>query len=122
LSKRRRSDIAKLAAATRWKHRVDPRAVLMDIPRVAEVCRRHHIVELRAFGSVLRDDFRKESDVDLLYAADGWRMSDLLSAHKDFVNLLGRNVDLVSLRAVELSQNIYRKRSILDRSRVIYVA
>lgn len=89
---------------------------------MAEICRKHRILELRAFGSVLRKDFGKGSDVDLLYVAKGWTMSDLIGAREDFVGLFGRDVDLVSLRAVELSQNVYRKRSILDGSRVVYVA
>ena len=40
----------------------------IEIPkgRIAEFCRRHHIRRLALFGSILRDDFRPESDVDVL--------------------------------------------------------
>lgn len=40
----------------------------IDIPkeRIADFCRRHHIRRLSLFGSVLRDDFRPDSDVDVL--------------------------------------------------------
>jgi predicted nucleotidyltransferase len=40
----------------------------MDIPkrRIADFCQRHHMCRLSLFGSVLRDDFNPESDVDVL--------------------------------------------------------
>ena len=40
----------------------------MDVPRdeIADFCRRHHIRKLALFGSILRDDFRPDSDVDVL--------------------------------------------------------
>ena len=43
-------------------------SVRIEIPRraVAEFCRRHHVRRLALFGSVLRDDFTSESDVDVL--------------------------------------------------------
>lgn len=40
--------------------------ISIDRDRLAEVCRRHHIRSLAAFGSVLRDDFRPDSDIDVL--------------------------------------------------------
>ena len=101
---------------------MDPRDVLADSKILADFCRSHRIVELRAFGSVLRKDFNKRSDVDLLYVADGWGLGDLVEARRDLVDLFQRDVDLVSLRAVELSENPYRKRLILDGAKVVYVA
>ena len=63
---------------------------------ITEFCRRHHIRRLALFGSVLRDDFRPDSDVDVLVEFDPahipglefFAMQDELSA------LLGRKVDL----------------------------
>lgn len=40
--------------------------IAVDRERIAEFCRRHHIRKLAFFGSVLRDDFRPDSDVDVL--------------------------------------------------------
>ena len=70
--------------------------VTIDPERIAAFCRRHHMSRLSLFGSVLRDDFGSESDVDVLVEFDpghvpGWRffeMQDELSA------ILGRPVDL----------------------------
>ena len=45
---------------------MDPR-VNVDRERLAAFCRRHHIRKLSFFGSVLRDDFRPDSDVDVLF-------------------------------------------------------
>jgi predicted nucleotidyltransferase len=95
---------------------------LADSKLLADFCRSHRIIELRAFGSVLRKDFNQRSDVDLLYVADGWGLRDLVGTRRDFIEFLGRDVDLVSLRAVESSENPYRKKSILEGARVIYVA
>ncbi|GMV99577.1 MAG: nucleotidyltransferase [Candidatus Hydrogenedentota bacterium] len=58
---------------------------------LAAVCRRHHIVRLALFGSVLRDDFRPDSDVDVLaeFAAGhhpGW---DIVNVEEDLSNLYG---------------------------------
>lgn len=40
--------------------------IAVDRTRIAEFCRRHRIQRLSFFGSVLRDDFRPDSDVDVL--------------------------------------------------------
>ena len=41
-------------------------ALQLDKPRLAEFCRQNHIISLALFGSVLRNDFRPDSDVDVL--------------------------------------------------------
>ena len=73
----------------------------IDIPReaIADFCRRHRIRRLSLFGSVLRDDFRADSDIDVLVefkpgTVVGWNiiniedeLSQLLGGHKvDMVN------------------------------------
>ena len=60
-------------------------------------CRRHHIRKLSFFGSVLRDDFGPESDIDVLYEFEegfspGWEIQDI---EDELSALLGRKVDLV---------------------------
>jgi len=66
--------------------------------RIAEFCRRHHIRRLSLFGSVLRDDFRPDSDIDVLVTFEpgqvvGLRIVDI---EDELAQLLGRRVDLVS--------------------------
>jgi len=80
-------------------------------------------VELSLFGSVLRDDFRPASDVDVLVTfADGarWSLFDHVTMEEELARLIGREVDLVSRRAVERSKNWVRKESILSAAEPIY--
>ena len=64
--------------------------------RIAEFCRRHHIRKLALFGSVLREDFRPESDVDVLVEFEPGRVPGLafFAMEEELSDLLGRNVDL----------------------------
>ena len=72
--------------------------VTVNRQRIAEFCRRHHIRRLSLFGSVLRDDFRPDSDIDVLVTFEpgqvvGLRIVDI---EDELAQLLGRRVDLVS--------------------------
>lgn len=73
------------------------------VEQLAELCRRYYVRELALFGSVLRDDFRDDSDIDVLVefepgAAIGlYEHFDLQQA---LAELLGRKVDLVSKRGL----------------------
>ncbi len=92
---------------------------------IADFCRRWGIVELSFFGSVLREDFRPDSDVDVLVTfAEGtcWGIKDWLQMEQELEDLLGRKVDLVERRQVERSRNYIRRRHILDHVVPVYVA
>jgi uncharacterized protein len=97
----------------------------LDRERLAAFCRHWAVAELALFGSVLRDDFRPESDVDVLVAfAPAARPSlfDLVEMEAELSELLGREVDLVTRRSVEESDNWIRRRAILDSARPLPVA
>lgn len=68
------------------------------IPRelVSDFCRRHHIRSLALFGSVLRDDFRPDSDVDVLVEFEPGRTPglDFFGMEIELSEILGRKVDL----------------------------
>lgn len=68
----------------------------IDRAKVAEFCRRHHIRKLALFGSVLRDDFGPESDVDVLVEFDPEHVPGLafFEMEAELSELLGRKVDL----------------------------
>ena len=74
----------------------------IDIPKgkIAEFCRRHHIRKLSLFGSVLRDDFQNNSDVDVLVEFEpshGPGFIGLMKMERELSLLLGgRQVDLVT--------------------------
>ena len=70
--------------------------VAVDQARIAEFCRQHHIRRLALFGSVLRADFRPDSDVDVLVEFEpghvpGFAFFDL---QEELSGILGRPVDL----------------------------
>lgn len=88
-------------------------------------CQRWKIAELAAFGSVLRDDFNVDSDIDLLvtFAAEAdWSLLDHVQMEQELGLLLGRPVDLVTRRAVERGQHSPRRQAILEAAQPIYVA
>lgn len=93
--------------------------------RLAEYCRRWMITELSLFGSVLRDDFGPNSDIDLLVRFDakaGHTLFDLVRMESELKDLLGRDVDLVERAAIERSRNPLRRREILDSAQLLYAA
>lgn len=105
---------------------IDPLARLGVTPeQIAGFCRRWNIVRLELFGSVLRDDFDDESDVDVLVTfAQGYGASleELLDAEEDLRGLFGRKVDLVKRKVIEGSRNWIRRSAILDSARTMYAA
>lgn len=97
----------------------------VDRDEIAAFCRRWKITNLSFFGSVLRDDFRPDSDVDVLvsFAPDAhWSLFDMVHMQQEIQNILGRKVDLVSRRAVEASRNYIRRKAILSSTEVVYGA
>jgi hypothetical protein len=92
---------------------------------LALFCRKSNIVELSFFGSVLRDDFRPDSDVDVLVRFDeevAWDFQARLDMEAELAGILGRPVDLVERHAVERSENYIRRDHILSSARSVYVA
>jgi hypothetical protein len=100
----------------------------LHLPReqIAELCKKYGVEELSVFGSVLRDDFTPESDVDFLVVFKdndyGPWMGKLNDLEHDLAELLGRKVDVVSKRGVEQSANYIRRKRILESAHPIYVA
>ena len=99
----------------------------IDLPRdvIEAFCRRWKITELAVFGSILRDDFGPDSDIDFLvtFAPDAtWSLLDHVAMEYELEDLLGREVDLVSRRAIERSRNWIRREGILGTAQVYYAA
>ena len=93
--------------------------------RIAEFCERWGVAELALFGSVVRDDFGPDSDVDVLVSFDPVArrtLFDMVRMEDELSGLFGRNVDLVTRAAVEGSRNHIRRRAILDSAQVIHAA
>ena len=93
-----------------------------DRDDVADFCRRWKVTEFSLFGSVLRDDFRPDSDVDVLvtFAADApWSLLDLVTMREDLRQIFGREVHLVEQAGL---RNPFRRKAILNHREVIFAA
>jgi predicted nucleotidyltransferase len=87
--------------------------------KIEDFCRRHHIRKLSLFGSVLRGDFRPESDVDMLVEFEpGYSVGliRLAGMEIELSNIIGRKVDLRT--PAELSR--YFRQKVLDMAEVQY--
>ena len=92
--------------------------------QIRNFCRRWKVKELALFGSILREDFRPDSDVDVLISFDldaDWSLLDHVKMQQELGNIFSRKVDLVSKRAIVRSQNWIRRREILETAKIIYV-
>ncbi len=102
-----------------------PARIPVDHTAITAFCRRWGVIELAFFGSVLRDDFRPESDVDVLVTvAPGPRPSldDLLRMQDELAALFGRKVDLLERRGLERDRNYLLRRHVFDHLEPVYVA
>jgi len=80
-----------------WKNQMKNRHIDIPQKQIAEFCRRHHIRRLALFGSVLRNDFTPDSDVDVLVEfKPGARvgMIRLAGIELELSEILGRKVDM----------------------------
>ena len=101
------------------------RNVDLSEEEISVFCRRWRISEFALFGSVLRDDFDAESDLDILvaFAPDAdWSLLDHVQMEQELEALLDRKVDLLSRRSVERSRNWLRRKEILDTAEVVYAS
>src|SRR5712692_3511361 len=84
---------------------------------IRDFCARWRIKELSVFGSILRDDFRPDSDVDFLADFDEdaeWGICDHMDMEEELGTIVGRKVDLVGRSAIEASRNRFYKKEILS--------
>jgi predicted nucleotidyltransferase len=97
----------------------------LEPEQLDEFCQHWKVAELALFGSVLRDDFREDSDIDflVLFQAEAKRgLFERFTMKEELAELVQRPVDLVSKKAIENSRNWLRKQNILESAEVIYVA
>ena len=76
--------------------------------KLAAFCKRWDVTEFALFGSAVRDDFSPQSDIDALVSFaphSGWGLFDHIQMKQELKELFGREVDLVTRRALEQSQN-----------------
>jgi predicted nucleotidyltransferase len=97
---------------------------LVEVPdgAIESFCRKWKIKELALFGSVLREDFRPDSDIDVLatFAPDAkWSVFDHARMSQELSTVLGREADVVETTGL---RNPFRRHEIMVTRRVIYAA
>jgi uncharacterized protein len=99
---------------------VERSRIAIDRERLAGFCRRNHIRRLALFGSVLRDDFRPDSDVDVLVEFEPGHVPGLrfFALERELSEILGRKVDLNTPSFL----SPYFRRRVLAEVEVQYVA
>lgn len=93
--------------------------------KLADFCKQHHILELSLFGSILREDFRSDSDIDILVvfnhgANPHLSLMDLVGMKYQLEDIVKREVDLIEKRSIVDSNNWIRRKNILNTAQVIY--
>ena len=93
----------------------------IEIPdaKIADFCHRHHIRKLSFFGSVLRNDFRSDSDVDVLVEFEPEHVPGFFRLHdmeEELSSILGRSTDLRTPQ--DLSR--YFRDEVIANSMVLY--
>jgi len=98
-----------------------PSRLRIDMPRdkVADFCRRHHIRRLAFFGSVLRDDFTPDSDVDVVVEFHAGSTPGFAFARmqEELSEILGRRVDLNTVNSLSK----YFRDEVLAEAEELYV-
>ncbi len=90
--------------------------------RLADFCRRWKVTEFALFGSILREDFGPQSDIDVLVTFQpqaAWSLWDLLDMRDELRELFGREIDLIEKDAL---RNPFRRHEILRSYKVVYAA
>lgn len=94
----------------------------LPLERLDSFCRKWKLQELALFGSVLREDFSPQSDIDVLVTFSPeaqWSLFDFVEMKEELEELFGREVDLVSRGGL---RNPFRRHEILSTRQVVYAA
>ena len=100
-----------------------PHGITISAESLIKLCQHWQIVELSLFGSILREDFNADSDIDVLVEfSEKARITffDLDLIEQQLSKLFHRPVDVVTKSAIQQSHNPIRRQNILDNSKVIY--
>ena len=95
----------------------------LSVDTIKVFCQKWQITEFALFGSVLRDDFRPDSDLDVLvsfFPQAPWTILDLVTMQQELQQIVSRDVDLIEKRVIEKSENWIRRTEILNTAQVVY--
>jgi uncharacterized protein len=91
--------------------------------QIAQFCQKWKITELAIFGSILRDDFNEQSDIDFLVKFSPETkllLEDIDNIEQELKAMTGRSIDFIFKKNLEKSANWIRKKNILETAEVIY--
>lgn len=95
----------------------------LPLEKIRDFCDRWQVNEFSLFGSVLREDFRPDSDIDVMVQFDPQAHPTFFSLEQmeaELKTMLERKVDLITRQGIENSRNYLRRREILSSAEVIY--
>ncbi len=100
---------------------MEPR-IHIPIHEIEKFCERNSIRKLSLFGSVVRNDFTPDSDIDVLVEFESGQTPGFkfFSMGDELSSIFHRRIDFISRSAVERSKNQIRKSSILESETIIY--
>lgn len=97
--------------------------ITLPIEKIAEFCHKWQVTEFALFGSILRDDFHADSDIDVMvqfHPESHPTLFDLADMEEELKTLFQRDVDLVTRKGIESSRNYLRRQAILSSAQIIY--
>lgn len=100
----------------------DTVSVRLPIEQIKDFCRKYGVEEFSLFGSILRDDFGPESDVDVMLAfrpGYGFTFENTPDIQDDLQRIFERSVDVIEKGRI---RNPIRRRAIMSSYQVIYAA
>lgn len=98
-------------------------AIDLPMTEIIEFCDRWQVTEFALFGSVLRDDFRPDSDIDVMvefYPDAHPTFFTLEQMETELKSIFQREVDLVTRQGIENSRNYLRRQEILSTAQIVY--
>jgi predicted nucleotidyltransferase len=97
--------------------------ITFPLKKIATFCKRWQVVEFALFGSAVRDDFSPQSDIDALVSfapQSDWGLFEHIQMKQELNEIFGREVDLITRRALEQSRNALLRAEILNTTKVLY--
>jgi predicted nucleotidyltransferase len=98
-------------------------AISLPMEQIIGFCHKWQVTEFALFGSVLRDDFRSDSDIDVLLTISpsiNRGLTETLQMRDELQSIFDRKVDMIIKAAIERSENWLRRKNILESAKTIY--
>jgi predicted nucleotidyltransferase len=97
---------------------------IVSVKKLAAFCKRWKVIEFALFGSAVREDFSAQSDIDALVSFaphSTWSLLDHFQMKQELQEIFGREVDLITRRALEQSRNPLLRSEILNSAKTLYL-